>query len=190
MDSRPMTRSERKENWNKSYKEIKTKFPHVDSLNWDLALESDPKLFTSLLNDLLKAEGKRSRPGKRPTLDRNIAESEFAKIKALDFSDQPFPIAFKALTHGRSIRNICHKTGLDRSYVHRLLGGRNQEPITLPSFEAMEKIATAFGKEPSYFMEYRQAFILFALDRFLTDAPETSVLWFNKLRGAGKIKVR
>lgn len=190
MDSRTVTKSQRSETWHKRYKEIKEEFPSVAKVDWDTALDFDPTLLSSLLADLLKAEGRRTRPGKRPPLDRQLAETELAKVTSSDYSEYPFGVAFKALVHGRSIRNIAHKTGLDRTQVHRLLGGRSGEAPLLPSFETMAQIAKSFNRDPSYFLEYRTAHILFALDNFFQENPETATVWFKKLKTAGKIKVK
>jgi transcriptional regulator with XRE-family HTH domain len=62
--------------------------------------------------------------------------------------------------------------------VHRLLNGTVQ-----PSLETMEKIAKAFRKDPSYFVEYRVAFVLISIDKYLSDSPETATVWYHKMKG-------
>jgi transcriptional regulator with XRE-family HTH domain len=164
--------------WEVKYKRIIKQYPEVSDLNWSRVMREESDIFARLLGDVLKSEGRGSKPGKRPQLDRSEALNRLAKLSGEDFSEYDFATTFRNLTAGRSIRNIAHKTGLGTSYVHRLLSGNAD-----PSFETMEKIAEAFRKNPSYFLEYRIAIILVVLDGMFTDSPETATAWYLKLKG-------
>ena len=165
----------KKADWEARYEKIKEQYPVVGA-DWSrLGFESD--IFVDIMGDVIKAEGKRSRPGKRPALDRQAAETELARLSGDGYSEYEFDKAFRILTNGRSIRGIANKVGLDKSYVHRLLRGD-----TRPSLEAMEKIAVAYRKDPSYFLEYRISMVLMMIEGFLKDSPETATSWYLGLK--------
>lgn len=170
--------SDRKAVWEENLRKVKQTYPALDSIDWSRALSADSDVFTHVMGDLLKAEGKRSRPGKRPALSRPMAEAELAKLTGSSYSEVDFKTAFRALTHGRSIRGIANKCDLQKDHVHRLLNG-----IVEPSFETMEKVAKAYHKDPSYFLEYRIAFVLLTMDKYLGDSPETATVWYLKMKG-------
>jgi transcriptional regulator with XRE-family HTH domain len=132
-----------------------------------------------ILNDVIKAEGQGSKPGKRPGLNPKEAEANLRKLQSEDYSDLEFYDAFSILTYGRSVRNIANKVGLDKSYVNRL-----QLRTATPTCEVMEKIAQAFNKKPSYFLEYRKAAIIIALDKLLSQSPETATNLYVKIMDA------
>lgn len=176
--------TDRKQAWDERYKEIIEKFPSVDDISWAEALKQDSGAFASVLGDVIKAEGKRSRPGKRPSLSRPDAENELSRLVGDSHSDADFTATFKAMTHGRSVRGISNKVDIGQTTVHALLHGKR------PTFEQMEKIAIAFRKEPSFFLEYRIALVLLTIDSFLSDSPETATNWYMKLKGSGKLVVK
>lgn len=164
--------------WEVKYKRIVKQYPEVHEVSWSKALREENDIFARLLGDVLKSEGRGSKPGKRPQLDRAEALTRLAKLSGEDFSDTDFHTTFRNLTAGRSLSNIANKTGLGRSYVQRLINGTAD-----PSFETMERIARAFKKNPSYFIEYRIATVIVIIDDMLTESPETATSWYLKLKG-------
>lgn len=174
-----------KQSWETKEEKIKTTYPEVLDVDWSSVFSKDPDAFTKLLGEVVKSEGRGSKPGKRPQLKRPEAEIKLAKISASDFSEHDFYTTFKNMCGDRSLMHIATKTGLSKSYVQRLLNRSNN-----PSLEAMEQIARAFGREPSYFIEYRNAHILGMLNAFLTSSPETSAAWYMRLKGNDKIRIK
>lgn len=164
--------------WEVKYKRIIKQYPEVRDLSWARVMREENDIFARLLGDVLKSEGRGSKPGKRPQLDRSEALTRLAKLSGEDFSEYDFHTTFRNLTAGRSIRNVASKTGLGTSYVQRLLNGKAD-----PSFETMERIAEAFRKNPSYFIEYRIAVVLVIINDMFTDSPETATAWYLKLKG-------
>jgi hypothetical protein len=174
-----------KQSWKLKEDRVKSVYPDILNVNWSEVFSRDPDAFTKLLGEVIKSEGRGSKPGKRPQLARGDAEVKLAKIGAEDFSENEFHTAFKILVGDRSLMNIANKTGLNKSYVQRLL---NQ--TTQPSLEAMETIATAFGRQPSYFLEYRVAHILAMMESFLMSSPETTAGWYLRFRGNDKLRLK
>lgn len=162
--------------WEKKYKEIKDQYPDILTEDWQSLLSRDSDIFSNLLGDVLKFKGKKSVPGKRPNLSREEGASRLLKMADEDFADREFRLAFKALTATKSVRSVAHKTGFGKSYIQRLLQGEQQ-----PTFAAMEQIAQAYGKHPSYFLEYRVARVVIILERFLSSYPETASSWYLKV---------
>lgn len=177
--------TEPRRSWQEKYRELSQKFPEIENVDWGIAFRRDPSLFTSILNDLIKAEGRGSLPGKRPQLPQAEALDQLKKITQSDFSHYDFYTTFDALVGNRSVRSVSNKTGLGKSFIYQLL---KRERI--PSFEAMEKIAKGFKKDPSFFLEYRNAIILAHLDSFLFESPEISVTWFLKINKESNRTVR
>lgn len=171
--------------WQDRYDEIVKTFPSVENIDWGVAFRGDSSLFTSVVSDLVKAEGRGSLPGKRPSLSKEDAAKQLSKIAQSDFSDSDFYVTFRSLVGDRSVRAVAFKTGLGKSYIYQLL---NEERF--PSFAAMEKIAQGFGKDPSFFLEYRIAYIIYNIDRFLIESPEISTTWYIKIKKASKNVLR
>lgn len=167
---------ERKITWEQRLKLIHQQFPEVEKPNWNLLLRQDPQIMGKILNDILKAEGQGSKPGKRPGLNPKEAESNLRKLQSEDYSELEFYDAFTVLTFGRSVRNIANKVDLDKSYISRL-----QLKTAQPTYSVMEKIAKGFNKKPSYFLEYRKAAVIIALDKFLTQSPETATHMYIRI---------
>lgn len=163
--------------WEERAERIKEQFPTVDKLDWTAALEYDQDLFARILRDILKLEQAVSgRPGPRPSLDMKPAIRRMQQLWGKDFALLPFPQALKALAGNRSMRHLSNKTTLDKSHLNRLLLGQRQ-----PDGYDMRMCAQAFGKHPSYFLEWRLLYIVAAIVRRLEWSPETSVGIFRKL---------
>lgn len=164
--------------WPERKKMIVQFFPSVERLDWAEAFRQDPALMGRIINDILKLDAAEpGKPGKRPGLEQDDAEARLATLFGGRYSDLPFAQAFRAVAGERSIRHIASSTGLNRNTVHRLLNG-DQQP---DEFE-IEAIARAFRVEPSYFAEYRLAYIVGFLYSRLAQNPDATVLFFKKLR--------
>lgn len=168
--------------WTERAVAIRQEFPLSTELNWHKIFTEDPAILGIIINDILKLDQSRSgKPGKRPSLEEDSTSDRLKKIQNIDHTEKSFPEALKDLCDGRSIRAISAKTGLDKSYVHRLLSGN-----AVPSAETMISIAESFDKDPSYFLEYRINCILSILENRLIAAPESSVVFYNKVTGRKK----
>jgi|JI10StandDraft_1071094.scaffolds.fasta_scaffold260078_2 hypothetical protein len=162
--------------WEQKYKTIVSQYPQIVDVSWSHVLREDNDVFARLLGDVLKSGGRGSRPGKRPQLDRAEAISRLAKLNDEDYSEYDFNSTFRSLCGDMSVRAVALKTGLAKSFIHRLLLNE-----ATPSFETMEKIAEAFDKHPSFFLEYRIARVLVIVEEFLSDSPETATAWYLKV---------
>jgi transcriptional regulator with XRE-family HTH domain len=171
--------NEHKIPWGERSKLIQKHYPHTAKLDWFQVFYEDPAVLGRIINDIIKLDGERTgKPGKRPTLELDIAEDKLRKLRGEDYTLLEFKDAFKVLCGKLSIRGVAHKTGLDKSYIHRLLNGD-----AIPTVEAMETIAKAFKKKPSYFVEYRIGYIVAVISHKLEQIPETSVHLYLKLAG-------
>lgn len=173
---------DREMSWDERYALIVKMFPSVVNLDWNKAFKTDPGLFGRVMNDILKADqAVPGRPGKRPALDMEEAKRKWREIigdDSVDFSMLPFHRAFQNLVSDKySIRHLARKCNLDKSMIHNLLRGDKD-----PTPEIMERVATGFKIHPSYFVEYRVAYVLGVLFYKLTSMPESSVVFYNKIR--------
>lgn len=166
--------------WSERAKGIKEKYPESVSLDWYKVFSEDPAILGSIVNDIMKLDQSRSgKPGKRPSLTEASTAAKLKKIQEGDFSNYVFLQAFRELCGTRSVRAVATKTGLDKSYVHRLLNG-----VAKPSPGTIKIIATSFGKHPSYFLEHRINYILGILEMKMVSSPESSIIVYNRISGS------
>lgn len=163
--------------WDVRATRIRQRFPSVHELDWNGAFTRDLDLFARVLRDILKLEqAQPGRPGPRPSLDVKDATRRMQQFLGRDYSIEPFPEAFRILGADRSIRHLAAKTGLNRNTIYRFLAG-----VQVPDAFEMEQVAGAFGKHPSYFLEYRILYIISALVSRLEWSPETTVGLYREL---------
>jgi transcriptional regulator with XRE-family HTH domain len=167
-----------KVSWDKRAKLITTQFDSVEKLSWKKAFAADIDLFARLVRDILKLEqAQPGRPGPRPALDLHDGVTRLRQYMGEDYAVVPFPEAIREMAGKRSIRSLARKVDLSKNHVHRLLTGEMQ-----PDAYSMAQIAKAFGKHPSFFMEYRNAWIAAAVVSRLEDNPESSISLFRKFK--------
>lgn len=164
--------------WSERVKKIHKMFPSINSIDLAEVFRTDPVVLGNIIYSINKLEvPSTGKPGKRPTVDPKDAEQYLKKYQKDDFTILPFSEAFKHLKKDRSLRHTSRKCGLSYAMTQRLLDGTSE-----PSMEAIEKVAKAFKKDPSYFVEYRVGFILAALHERLCLYPEASVVPYLKLK--------
>lgn len=168
--------------WDDRVRLIGKVFPSTENLDWYKVFKQDPALLGTIINDIIKAsQASPRRPGKRASVDAPTTMRELTTLAGDDYSLEEFPKAFAALMGGRSIRHTAARTGLDRNTVYRLLHGKMP-----PNAYLMEAIAKAFGKDPSFFAEYREAWIVSCIAFQLQRIPESSITFYRKMRSIGK----
>lgn len=164
--------------WDKRAAMITSQFSSVENLKWRKAFESDIDLFARLVKDILKLDqAQPGRPGPRPALDYEQGVARLRQYMGQDYSLDVFPRTLKDLANGSSIRAIARKTGLSKNHVHRLMTGDLE-----PDAYAMSCVADAYGKHPSYFVEYRALWVANAIVNRLADNPESSIALYRKLK--------
>lgn len=168
--------------WQQRMTLIQDVFPSTAYLDWKKLFDQDPGILGDLVNDIIKADqAEPGRPGKRAAVEPGVAKDRLRMMMGEDYALDPFPEAFKRLVGGRSLRHVAAKTNLHRNTVMRYLQGK-----LLPNVEQLEAIAEAFGKDPSYFLEYRIAWITALVKWRLQSQPESTVLFYRKIRKLGK----
>lgn len=166
-----------KVSWEERAALIKERFPNIDEFDWSAALEDDLELFGRILRDILKLEqAVPGRPGPRPSLDVSAATKRIQQLFGDDFTIAPFDEALRVLAGDRSIRHVARITGLNKDTVHRLMRGDIE-----PDGFIMRQCAEAFNKHPSYFLEWRELYIVKTIMSRLNWSPETTVDIFKKL---------
>jgi hypothetical protein len=165
--------------WVERSRLIKERYPLSVEIDWYEVFSVDPAILGGLINDILKLDQSRQgKPGKRPSLEEESTAEKLRKIQDDDYTNEEFSRAFRVLCGDRSVRSVAAKTGLDKSYVHRLLNG-----TVAPSSEILKTVAEAFGKSPSYFLEHRIYYILGMIENKLFNSPESSIVFYNKISG-------
>lgn len=157
---------------------IKAQFPSIDNLDWERAFREDTTLYGRVWRDILKFDqAGEGRPGPRPALDQERAFKRYLQLTDDDFTMLPFREAVRSLSNNMSVRKLAELTGLDRNLIQRLLSGHDE-----PDAYEIEIMASAFGRRPSYFLEYRIGFILSMVHSHMMKFPESSVGPFLKVR--------
>lgn len=164
------------------FEAIHAQFPSIRQLDWAKVFAMDLGLWALVWRDVMKQDQAESgRPGPRPSLDPKKGTKRFLQMTGEDYTMLPFPEAIRILSRNASVRALAAQTGIERNTIHRLLTGSIQ-----PDLYEMEQAAKAFGKHPSYFLEYRISTILAFLHAHMLNAPESSVTAYNRVNKALK----
>ena len=162
--------------WDERVELIYEHFPKAKSADWNVVL-SDLDTLGEVVRDILRLE--QATPGKsgpRPAPEIRDGMKSLRQWNGEDHSVMPFHEAFKVLARGYSMTHLARKTGLDRNKVYRLLRGEHD---ATPA--EMNQVARSFGKEPSYFLEFRTAYIMAMLGARLEQAPEATIALYRKV---------
>lgn len=162
--------------WTERVELIYQHFPKCRDADWNVVL-SDLDSLGEVVRDILRLE--QAEPGKsgpRPAPQVGQGMKSIRQWTGQDHSVLPFHEAFAILAQGYSMSHLARKTTLSRSQVHRLLRAEAQ-----PTPHELSSVAQAFGKEPSYFIEFRTAYIMAALGARLEQAPEATIAIFRKI---------
>jgi len=167
------------EDWEAKVETIAKLYPKSVALDWSEVFGQDPAILGRVINDVIKLDQRRvGRPGKRPSLAPNLTAQKLKELQGEDHTNLPFPEALKILTMGTPIKDVLGRLHVSRSHLYNVF-----ERKSLPSLDIIEQAAIAFGKHPSYFLEYRVAYIVGILQSKLTSVPESSIVFYRKLAG-------
>lgn len=165
--------------WAERQRLIEATFPSTAQLAWERAFKNDSALFGEVLRGILKYDqARKGKPGPRPVANREDSEVRLSQFMGEDYTLDPMPVALKHLKGNRSIRGLAAKTGVNYNTIFALLHGK-----VAPDLYTMTQIAEAFGKHPSYFVEYRTQYIVAALVAKMQEWPEASIVTYRKLKG-------
>lgn len=165
--------------WSRRLPIIHTQFPSTIDFDWYQAFIRNHELWVRIMQDIIKAdqaEPGRDGPRRSKNLDYDKGLATYRRLVGQDYSLLPFGEAFDVLSRGYSLSHLSRKVGIARSLVHRLLRGENE-----PTAEHMEAVAKAFGKHPSFFAEYRAAYITAMVHQRMEGNPETSIAIYRRM---------
>lgn len=166
-------------NWKERSALIKKQFPSTVNLDFVQVFREDPTVLGSIINDMMRIDLKQGgKPGRRSSATEEEATEYYARYSNDSYTILPFDEILNVLKGERSVRHMATKCGMHYSRVFTLLKGRDE-----PTVDEMVQIAKAFGKKPSFFVEYRIAYITGMIAERLRYAPESSVVQYNKLVG-------
>jgi hypothetical protein len=162
--------------WEDRLKLIEQEFPGALTADFNVVLR-DNDIFARVLKDVLKVDQiEPGRAGPRPNLDYERGMRTWREMTGQDFSEQPFTEAFKLLARNDSFTVMARKTRISRSRVVRLWHG-----LIPPTVDDLRDIASAYGKKPAFFAEYRSEFILAAIAARLSVETEMTIALYRKL---------
>lgn len=184
LDNRKWGRKKKRAPWQQRYELIQKVFPSVVELDWHdvLKVESDGEQdipvgeFMQLMRVIFVVDQNQGKDGNRAALDYDRFKKTWRQVAGRDYSQLPFNQAFAIISRGDSLRTAARKTSLPRSRVDRLRRG-----LELPSVDDMRLVAKAYGKDPSYFHEYRAEYIMAAIAHKLNAEPDQTVVLFRQL---------
>ncbi len=165
--------------WDDTVARLYREIPAAENVDWEGLFRDDPKILGSLINDIIKVSvSKRGRPGKRSASSEADVAADLRKLTNTDYAEDAFPKALRFAMGGKSLRQTALLANIDKMTLHRLLKGQG---VPVSAFQ-MECIAAALKKDPSYFVEYRAAFICNCIYKILCDNPESAAVFYKKLK--------
>lgn len=165
--------------WSETVERLYREVPEAENVNWEGLFRADPTVLGSLVNDIIKVSvSKKGRPGKRSANSEADVAADLLKLTNSDYADLAFPQALRMAMGRRSLRQTASLAGIDKMTVHRLLNGDGAPPTPAQ----MESLATALKKDPSYFVEYRAAYVCNALYRMLCANSDSAVIFYKKIK--------
>jgi transcriptional regulator with XRE-family HTH domain len=171
--------SRRQRDWRATLDRIEREVPGASDVDWVALFKADPKILGDLVNDVIKINiSEKGRPGKRSARSAQDIEDDLRKLTGEDYAVRAFPEALSEAMGGRSIRHVASQAHLDKMTVHRLLKGKGAPPTA----EQMEWLAKAVKKEPSYFMEYRAAYVCSVIYQMMMESSEAASIQYSRLR--------
>lgn len=126
--------------------------------------------------------GKR-RIGRRPARDATSLAKVMAVVRPEEFSNEPLPIALKALMRGRTQRQFARKVPISQTHLGRLLLPESYNPDSYP-LELMEALADAANVGPWHFREWRAQYIGTLITEVLLANPHLGITALRGLRNA------
>jgi transcriptional regulator with XRE-family HTH domain len=174
--------------WEQRLEAARERWPSCrPDFDWKSALQDDD-LLGRILRDVLRVGYEApTRRGQRSPLEPEVGMPRLKELRAQHdlasrpFTVKPFVAAFRELIAGRYSRTqLARKTGISRTQIQRLLTGELE-----PTPPEMELVAAAFGKEPTYFLEFRVALASEYVARRLMTDPELSMRVVRHLQAAG-----
>lgn len=148
---------------------LKNKFPQLENIDWSEVIRKNPDVLENIVGDIVKTEGSRRK------VNRSDKTRRISAIYNTDHSEKPFKESFTILSVNESIRKTASKIEASPAHVYNLKEGKAE-----PTIEIMERIAIAYNRDPSYFLEYRVHYVLKSISHFLMKNPETASAWYGK----------
>lgn len=162
--------------WQDRLKLIDQEFPSARNADWNVILR-DTDVFGRILRDILKIDQlEPGRAGPRPNLDYERGIQSWRELSGQDYCEHPFPQAFRWLTRNDSYAKISRKTHISKTRLFKLAHAE-----VAPSIDDLRDIASAYGKKPPYFAEYRAEFIMALIAARLREETEMTITLYTKL---------
>jgi len=180
-------RTNRKD-WTAILARVEEAHPLTRSPQWDRLLDNSD-VMAAIIRDLIVIDRQPARRGARPLPEYEEGRRRLHALFGEDHSTHPFPEAFRALTRNQSRTQIARRTGITRTRVHRLLAGErlgDSAATVEPTLDELIAVATAYGREPEHFVEYRTRLITAIVAHHLDQHPERSSLLVQQLAAAGQ----
>lgn len=186
-----MKRSARRDvDWAAKAEWAEKAYPGAGSVDWHKVL-TETDVFASVMREILRFDMAPSgRDGSRPAVSEEQGALRLSQLLGQDYTTLPFREVVGLVARGDSCREIAQKTGIPRESVRRLLRGYTEAkgvryPVEPTAYD-LEQIAKAYGRDPSYFMEYRILYVTGAVVDFLRRHPDVSVSTYRRVRRSAK----
>jgi DNA-binding phage protein len=165
--------------WSERASKIRQQFPSTVSLDWAEVFKQDPTILGRIVNDILRLDfAEKGRPGKRTAAPYEKTREHLSRYMDEAHTMLPFHEILTILKGDRSVRHMATKCNMHYSRLFTLLKANGD-----PTVDEMRLVAKAFGKHPSFFVEYRVAYVTGMIAERLTNAPEASVVQYKKIAG-------
>lgn len=159
--------------WAAKADELAGDFPLVATPGFGAKLA--PELMGSILRDCLRLQAV-SRRGRDSMPEFGEGVDQLTAMFGLAYDVRPFMAAFRELAGGAANNTVARKVGISKDRVQRLRSGK-----AMPTMAELETIATAYGRQPTWFADYRRMLILSAVSQAMSENPERSAVWIQQM---------
>lgn len=163
--------------------ELEEQFPKLSDLlgpprsalshSWIATFSEEPQAMYSILADIIKlAHAKPGRVGQRP-----MPREEEVDLDALIYgqvSNDPLTEVLPKLMT-MSERRLAQMVRVSKTMMQRILSGAYE-----PDIDQMRRIAAAVNVPPTYFLEYRIAMVMSAVNGMMAENPNVATALYRR----------
>lgn len=152
---------------------------------WIAFFDRRPDVMHQILGDIFvitKADEAKQRGEGRDGRRSKYINGSLDELHAMitpRYATEPFHISVYDLIGKMSLRQFAMKAGMDHRELSKLIRGKQELTMYV-----MEKIAVAGNVHGAFFMEWRNLFVIHAIQTALVSRPNMSIRAVKTLRGA------
>jgi transcriptional regulator with XRE-family HTH domain len=160
-------------------------FKEPSESDWVDLFDRNPSVLHAILGDIfrvVKSDEAKQRGEGRDGRRTKVINGSLRELEAMitpRYSQEPFGEAVKDLIGSRSLRQFAAKVPMDHRELSRLMRGQSKLSVYY-----LERIAAAGKVHPAFFTEWREQFVISAVQRAFRSRPNMSITAVKQLRSS------